>query len=66
MAFMIYTVTNKKKKKESLYSKDLNKVFIARPLKLNVLSKICKKTSFNEWWYKTWYQIGFIEITFTK
>ena len=44
MAFMICTATNEKKKKEALYSKDLNKVIIATPLKLNVVSKICKKT----------------------
>ena len=44
MAFMIWFVTNVKKKKEALYSKDINKVIIARPLKLNVVSKICKKT----------------------
>ena len=43
MAFMICTVNNEKKKKEALYSKDLNKVIIARPWKLNVISKICKK-----------------------
>ena len=42
---MICTVTNETKKKEALYSKDLNKGFIARPMKLNVISKICKKNS---------------------
>ena len=49
MAFIICTVTNEKKKKEALYSKDLNEVIIARPLKLNAISKIFKKKqSFNE------------------
>ena len=48
MAFMICIVTNVKKKKEALYSKDTNKIIITTPLKLKVISKNCKKTSFNE------------------
>ena len=48
MVFMIWFVTNVKKKKEALYSKDTNKIIITTPLKSKVISKNCKKTSFNE------------------
>ena len=48
MAFMICIVTNVKKKKEALYSKDTNKVIITRPLQLKVVSENCKKPSFKE------------------
>ena len=48
MVFMIWFVTNVKKKKEALYSKDTNKIIITRPLCLKVISINCKRTSFNE------------------